>query len=212
MKKFYATILATLFSCGAMLAQNDHTLNFVQNGQVLADGATITVSEIEYIDLGDSYIVEMNPNLLVRNNSNTSLQATMDCDGIGANYRDIEFCFGNCLAWGLTPHLSNTITLEKNSLYVTFIHIGGIFVDEKNYTISDAGVKLTLYPESNPQDCVTLTLLFDTTGAGVKEIKDQKAIEVYNLCGKKIGTSTTGLSAGVYIIKQGNISRKVVIK
>lgn len=212
MKKFYATILATLFSCGAMLAQNDHTLNFVQNGQVLADGATVTVSEIEYIDLGDCYIVEMNPNLIVRNNSNTALQATMDCDGIGANYRDIEFCFGACVSWGITPHLSNTNTIEKNSDFPTFIHIGGIYVDEKNYTISDAGVKLTLYPESNPQDCVTLNLLFDTTGAGVKDIKDQKAIEVYNLCGKKIGTSTTGLSTGVYIIKQGNSSRKVVIK
>lgn len=209
MKKIYASILASLL-CTAAIAQ-EHTLSFVQNGQALADGATITLSEVEYIDLGDCFIIEMDPKISARNNTNAKVNATMDCDAIGEGYDDIQFCFGNCYSWGASTHLTSTVELKANEDYLAQVHVGGIFVDEKNYSIN-AGVKLSLYPATAPEDVVTLNLVFDTTGAGLKELNQAKTIEVYNLCGKKIATSTAGLSKGIYIIKQGGTSRKITIR
>ena len=216
MKKIYATIFAALIGSTALMAQEEeHTLSFVQNGQVLANGATITVSEVEYQDLtayGMGYAVEMAPKLSVRNNDEVKVKATMDCEGSGANFERIEFCFGNCYSWAGRTKLTSTVEIPASSDYTAQIHVGGTFVDEKNYSISDATVKLTLYPEMDPDDAVTLTVNFDTTGAGIKAAREQKPVEVYNLCGKKVATSTLGLSKGIYIIKEGGVSRKVTVK
>lgn len=48
--------------------------------------------------------------------------------------------------------------------------------------------------------------------ANLRGMAVSKETEIYNLCGKMIATSTIGLTKGVYIIKQGNTSRKVVIR
>lgn len=219
MKKIYTTILASLFCSAAIMAQEEHSLCFVQNGQVLADGATITVSEVEYEDftefadlVGGNYGVEMNPHISVRNNELMKVSAVLDCDAVGTNYQMIEFCFGNCYAWGDQTHLSATQNINSGSNMPAMIHIGGIYVDEKNFTVSDASVKLTLYPSMNPDDKVTLNLVFDTTNASTLALKEQKSVEVYNLCGKLVATSTVGLPKGIYIVRHNSVSRKMTIK
>ncbi len=219
MKKLYATIFASLFCSAAIMAQEEHSLVFVQNDQVLANGATLTISDVEYEDctefaefVGGNYGVEMNPRISVRNNEATKVSAVMDCDGIGANYKLIEFCFGNCYAWGDETHLSSTQSINAGKDLLAMIHIGGIYIDEKNFSVSDASVKLTLYPATDPDDKVTLTLVFDTTDASTHAIKEQKSIEVYNLCGKQVATSTVGLPKGIYIVRHNGVSRKMTIK
>lgn len=212
MKKIYTTILASIIGTFAVMAQEEeHSLSFMQNGQVLANGATITVSETQYEDLGDCFLVEMDPHISVKNNESITVSATMDCDGIGANYSAIEFCFGNCFPWINNTHLSNTVKLQAGQIFAAMIHIQD-FPEEKNFTITDCGVKLTLYPQTDPDDAVVLTLLFDTTGAGIKDCKEPASVEVFNLCGKKIADSANGLKQGIYIIRKNGVSRKVTIK
>ena len=214
MKKLYATIIAAMLGSTALMAQDEHALSFVRDGQVLADGATVTVSEPEYIEIipGMMYILEMDPKLSVRNNESYTTQATIDCTGVGANYREIEFCWGQCKAWEETEFLTSTIEMGKNAEMVAFIHIGGKQLSSKDFSITDAAVNLKLYPAIDPDDFVTLTLRFDTTGAGIKGTQSDQKVEVFNLCGRKISDSATSLPTGVYIIRTNGQSRKVVIK
>lgn len=220
MKKLYATIFASLFCSAAIMAQEEHSLSFVQNNQVLANGATVTVSEVEYEDytdfaelVGGNYGVEMNPRLSVRNNENMKVTAVMECDAIGENYQLIEFCFGdNCISWDDKTHIFNSKAIEAGQDFIAMIHIGGIFINEKNFSVSDATVKLTLYPATDPDDKVTLTLVFDTNNASNPALREQKSVEVYNLCGKQVATSTVGLPKGIYIVRHNGVSRKMTIK
>lgn len=214
MKKLYATILAAVLGSTALMAQEEHALSFIRNGEVLADGATVTISEPEFIELipGMMYIVEMDPKLSVRNNEENNVKATIDCYGEGANYREIEFCWGQCKGWGESNMLSSTIDVAAGSDMTAFIHIGGKQLTSPEFIISDAAVNLKLYPAMDPDDLVTLTLRFDTTGAGIKGTMSEQQVEIFNLCGRKISDCATTLPTGVYIIRTNGHSRKVVIK
>ncbi len=60
-------------------------------------------------------------------------------------------------------------------------------------------------------DLMHLTL---ANGDGVDDITTDAdaATEVYNLAGQRIATSTEGLDAGIYIVRQGNKTTKVAVK
>ena len=74
-------------------------------------------------------------------------------------------------------------------------------------------VELKAYCTLDPDDCTSITVVFDTDAQGINKVtNDNNKMEVYNLCGKKIAESTIGLTKGIYIIKQNGTSRKVVIK
>lgn len=219
MKKIYATILAGMLCTTAMFAQEEEDHGFYFQQKVgdeyvdLANGATLTISEVSYSELvpGVLCIEEMDPNLYVVNNMGYSTKATMECDGI-LNYHEIEFCFGQCIEWRETPHLSQEQTIPATAPFKAFIHIGGKNCPNKDFSVN-ASVKLTLYPSADSEDVVTLTLVFDTNASGVKDVnKDSHKLEVFNLCGKKIANSTEGLAKGVYIVRQDGTSRKVTIR
>lgn len=212
MKKIYASIFATLLGATMAFAQEEeHTLNFVYQGEVVANGATITVTEVETIEIipGTIWMNEMDPKLQVINNEDSKVKATMECEGI-LNYESVEFCWGQCYAWGNNTKLSNTIDVEANETKVAQVHVAENCAPQD--FVINSSVKLTLYPALDPEDVVTLTLVFDSSSSSVKEVTKDKQMEVFNLCGKKVGNSTIGLSKGIYIIRQGGTSRKVTIK
>lgn len=88
--------------------------------------------------------------------------------------------------------------------------------DEQNYTSA------TLYvPEEAIAKCKEIdpwknfTNIQAYTPAGIDEvgadIDENKPYEIYNFSGVKVGTSTENLAPGLYIIRQGSISKKIAI-
>ena len=150
----------------------------------------------------------------MKNVSEDASKLSITCVG-KENYRDIEFCpNGNCMAW---PSEGN----ELSTTYKDDVAAGGTIEEGNNWlhaiafdTKSFKGiVELKAYCTLDPDDCATITVVFDTNAQGINAIStDSQKVEVYNLCGKKIAESTMGLKKGIYIIKQNGTSRKVVIK
>ena len=52
----------------------------------------------------------------------------------------------------------------------------------------------------------------NTSGVDDIEVDGNEAVEVYNLNGIKVGESTAGLAKGLYIVKQGSETRKIIVK
>ena len=109
----------------------------------------------------------------------------------------------------ITTNYNNAIapgaTVEEGS---DWLHV--LTFDTKSFKGS---VELKAYCTLDPDDCTTITVVFDTDAQGINKVtNDNNKMEVYNLCGKKIAESTMGLTKGIYIIKQNGTSRKVVIK
>lgn len=50
------------------------------------------------------------------------------------------------------------------------------------------------------------------SGVNGVEVDGNEAVEVYNLNGMKVGESTAGLAKGLYIVKQGAETRKIIVK
>lgn len=208
MKKFYSTILAILFCSSALMAQEETTFAFMFGNEVIPNGSTFTVSESE----GDDFALEMHAHIYVKNISEDASQLSLKCIG-KENYNDIAFCpNNNCLPWSsneITTNYSNAIapgaTVEEGS---DWLHV--LTFDTKSFKGS---VELKAYCTLDPDDCTSITVVFDTDAQGINKVtNDNNKMEVYNLCGKKIAESTMGLTKGIYIIKQNGTSRKVVIK
>ncbi len=210
MKKFYSTILAILFCSSALLAQEETTFAFMLGDEVIPNGGTVTISEYSDFD----FMIEMQAPVYIKNVSEDASKLSLTCVG-KENYKDIEFCpNGNCMAW---PSDGNEITTN----YKDAVLPGSTVEQGKNWLHAMAfdtksfkgSVELKAYCTLDPDDCTTITVVFDTDAQGINKVtNDNNKMEVYNLCGKKIAESTIGLTKGIYIIKQNGTSRKVVIK
>ncbi len=211
MKKFYSTILAILFCSSALMAQEETTFAFMYGDEVIPNGGSITISEYEDYD----FMIEMQAAIYVKNVSEDASKLSLTCIGIENYNPSIEFCpNGNCMAW---PSDGNELT----TTYKDNVSAGGTVEKDKNWLhamVFDAktfkgSIELKAYCTLDPDDCATITVVFDTDAMGLNKVSSESnRMEVYNLCGKKIAESTMGLTKGIYIIKQNGTSRKVVIK
>lgn len=220
MKKIYSTIFASLLGAASLMAQDATTFAFVYNGEVVPNGSVINVAETELAaDFGTIKIYEMHIDLKVKNVSENACNLTLGCEG-KENYNSIQFCpNNNCQPWPATsPVLSTdykTATAPGAIADDTdWLHVSATVMTESfEY---DGTVLVKAYPTSNADDCATVTVRFNTAGTdGIQNLgllQSNDKVEVYNLCGKKIADTTVGLNKGIYIIRQGNTSRKVTIK
>ena len=223
MKKIYTTLLAAIAGTSMMMAADGTpTFSFVRNGEVIADGTTLKVADYEVTEQSigtfSLYIFEMDPKISVRNNTGTDTKAIIDCEAVSGNYSAIEFCWGNCYPWGTSTKLSSdgVTPVPANSDVAAQIHISNTSMTSRDDAIvatDNATVKLSLYESGAADKAVTLTLVFDTSASGISAVStDSQDIEVYNLCGKRVADSLSGLTHGVYIVKTGSVSKKVIIK
>ena len=209
MKKLYSTIIALIFCSSALLAQEETTFAFMYGDEIIPNGGTVTISEYEDLD----FMIEMQAAIYIKNVSEDASKLTLTCVG-KENYDPcIEFCpNGSCRSWKdvneITVNYDEAVapggTVEKgnNWLHATTF--------EKSFKGS---VELKAYCTLDPEDCTSITVLFDTDAQGINKVtNDTNKMEVYNLCGKKVAESTKGLTKGIYIIKQNGVSRKVVIR
>ena len=212
MRKLYSTILALLCGSSVIMAQEETSFVFMHGKEVIPNGGTITVSEYEDYD----FMIEMSAPVYVKNISEDASKLSLTCLGLENYNPSIEFCpNGNCMAW---PSEGNELT----TTYKEDVTPGGTVEEGKNWLHAlvfdtktfKGSVQLKAYCTLDPDDCATITVVFDTEAQGINKVTADasKAVEVYNLCGKKIAESTSGLTKGIYIIKQNGTSRKVVIK
>lgn len=190
---------------------------FTFNGEIVPTGSTVTVSEYELAEAmeGVMNIFEMQSGLAIKNVSGGDDKVSLHAIGI-ENFLDIQICpDGNCRPWidgEITADFKDKIPAGESadcSIHVSYMDM--TCSETLNYKGS---VKLEAYSYYDEEDITSITLVFDTSasGSGIKKVKADKKCEVFNLCGKKIADSTTGLTKGIYIIKQNGTSRKVVIK
>lgn len=213
MKNFFTTIFATALCATSLMAQEDEgSFSFYRNGQLVPNGSTVTISEYEAFDLGGIVIVEMSSGLTIKNNLDSEASLQISATGID-NFSSIQVCpGGNCIPWNNDGMItSQRIKIAAEAETDPQCHISGDFPAPFSYTGS---ITLTVCDYYDDEDCSTITVVFDTNGNSIKGVKNDKALkcEVFNLCGKKIANSTSGLNKGVYIIKQNGTSRKIVIK
>ncbi len=210
MKKLYSIIFTLLFCSSAIMAQEETTFAFMFGDEVVPNGGSVTISEFEDLE----FMIEMKAPVYIKNISEDPSKLSLTCVG-KENYKDIEFCpNGKCMAWPsdgneLTTNYQESIlsgsTVEQGN---NWLH--AMIFDAKTFKGS---VELKAYCTFDPEDCATITVVFDTEAQGINKVtNDSNKMEVYNLCGKKVAESTIGLTKGIYIIKQNGSSRKVVIK
>ena len=84
-----------------------------------------------------------------------------------------------------------------------------------DFTIADGLLTVTLPTQS----ITTLVLPIPTAEVGIESVPAtssrnccDRPMAVYNMSGCKVGTTTENLAAGLYVVRQGNASRKVFIK
>lgn len=116
--------------------------------------------------------------------------------------KSLLFAFGMLLSLHALADNKQTVTINGSVVdkVVTQITFDG---DNAVLTFSDAST------ESVDMSLVTLAFEYDATAISNVEVAD-KVLEgkVYNLNGQMVGTSTNGLSKGVYIVN----GKKVVVK
>ncbi len=213
MKKFFTTIFAALLGATTLMAQEEEgSFSFYRNGQLIPNGSTVVISEYESFDLGDIAIIDMQSGLTVKNNLDDEASLLISAAGID-NFSDIQVCpGGNCINWNSNGIIvSNRIKMAAGEEINPQVHLGGQYALPFTFTGS---ISLTISDYFDDEDAATIIVVFDTTGNSIKGVKSDKEnkCEVYNLCGKMIANSTTGLNKGVYIVKQNGTSRKIVIK
>lgn len=219
MKKIYSLIIAIFAGSATIMAQEPTTFAFQYNGEVMPNGSVINVATSEVAaDLGAVKIIEMHCDIKLKNISEDGSPVSLVCEGI-ENYDKIQFCpNGNCKAWGSQPELSTTYAsvaagqIADNS---DWLHVSSGPITSTTFDY-DGTVVLKAYPPLDDEDCATITVHFNTAGTdGVQNLGtlyNNQQVEVFNLCGKKVANSTIGLTKGIYIVRQGNSSRKVTIK
>mgnify|MGYP000006175946 CR=1 FL=1 len=168
MRKF-TLLAAVLLSCGVSFAQ---TVEFVRNGEVLADGATIKVSEMDG--------PEMSPEVLVRNSSGEEVVTVLKITTVKNG--EVGFCgycgFGTelCVTVGEGQSVARGVILPAGETIDPAIHWQGIrgenpIVDAiVKYELKTGGVlepnkmgTMDIVDEGNTISTITVNLNNDPT-------------------------------------------------
>jgi len=212
MKKLYTTILASMLGTAALMA-DEGTFSFIRNGEVVPNGSTVTVSEMEVQDYGGGMAAyDMKSGLYIRNNEETAQKLSILATGI-ENYEDIQVCpDGNCIPWSdgvISANFANPIPAGGTG--DAGIHIGYFDTDGVGFSFKGS-IKVRAYCTLDEEDFTEITLIFDSSASSLSKVESGKKLEIFNICGKMIGNNANGLKKGIYIFRQGDVSRKVVIK
>lgn len=215
MKKIYTTILAALLSASVTLAE-EGSFSFVRNGEVVPSGSTVTVTEPEIENYGVFKVWKMESGLFLHNNTNGSLSVKIEAKGVD-NYSEIMVCpFESCKSWvGDEVPFPDAFSMTAGQTADMMTHIENMdFTGAATCPIPKASMKFKAINAANANDFAEVTLVFDATGENsihAVQVTDKKA-EVFNLCGKKVADTTQGLPVGVYIVRQGNKSKKITVR
>lgn len=213
MKKLYTTILATLMGTSVMFAE-EGTFSFIRNGEIVPNGSTVVVSEVEAEDWGDGmFSFEMQSGLFIRNNETSDQKLTVLATGI-ENYNEIQVCpDGNCRPWSdgiVEASFKNAVAAgEQVSPEIHMSHLD--FSGSSSFSFKGS-LTVRAYCTYDEEDYTEITLVFDTSASNINIVKNPKKLEIFNICGRMVGNSAEGLQKGIYIFRQGDVSRKVVIK
>lgn len=217
MKKLYATILASLLGSAALMAQS--TVVFVHNGEVVPNGGTVTVTEVEkevfdYPEWGISFTdYKMESGIYLKNTSSMPTQVVVSAVGLD-NYDPISVCAGgSCIPWDKNGNIkTEAFSIPANGEVSSEIHAGKTDEDGSGFSLKGS-LKVKVAVAGNENNASEITIIFDSSASALSAVANDNAkVEVFNLCGKKIANSTIGLNKGVYIIRQGKVSRKITIK
>lgn len=213
MKKLYATILAAMLGTGAMMAE-EGTFSFIHNGEVVPSGSTVTVTEMTTEDFGGGmYAFEMQSGLYIRNNESSAQKLSVIATGID-NFTEIQVCpDGNCRPWSngvVEATFKNSVPAgEQVSPEIHMSHLD--FSGNTSFTFKGS-ITVRAYSTYDEEDFTEITLVFDNSASSLNQVNNNQKLEVFNICGRMIANSAEGLKKGIYIFRQGGVSRKVVIK
>lgn len=169
MKKFY-TLAAALLTVGAMQAD---TLSFLDGETPIANGETITFSEIE---IDEEYPDEgmFAPDLYLTSDYSTGkLTAIAQC----TTGQEISFCFGgNCM-------VGETVTKESDPIMpgakIALMYDVPFFDLTPDYVFPVISTIISVTDESNPSTATTMTVVFDKTNA-IRAVETGKRVTVAN--------------------------------
>ncbi len=210
-----------MLGSASLMAQEEPTsFAFLYNGEVVPNGSVINIATVSTTDLGAIRIFDMHIDLKVKNVSEDASKLTLVCEG-KENYQKISFCpNGNCISWPMDGNnrLSttyNAVAADAIADQMDWLHASSGAVTDASFEY-DGTVTLKAYPPLDDEDCAVITVRFNTAGTeGIQNLaamQNEQQVEVFNLCGKKVADGLNGLSKGIYIIRQGNNSRKITIR
>lgn len=229
MKKFY-TLAAALLTVGALHAAD--ALSFLDGETTIANGETITFSDVEFDPEYPEDGATFAPDLYLTTNYNTGkLTAIAQC----TTGQEISFCFGgNCMA-------GETVTKEHDGIQPGErlpLMYDVIFFDATSldYAFPVVSTILSVTDESNPSTATTMTVVFDRTNS-IKTVETGKhvtvangtfayildeaaTLNVYNTAGVRVfstalegnGSLTAPLAQGLYIYTLGNETGKFIVR
>lgn len=201
MKKLF-TLCLGLFAALALQAQNEFPLQFAdKDGNVIADGTTLNISEAEDDGFGD---VLMPSGIFVKNNSNAEVQ----CAGTFTIQAMSNGAFQSCfpLSCMQAPSVGNYTTQSGALAAGALQNMATEWLPKREGSCTVTYTLVTY--KQNPitkkwnkdQEGPTITLKFTYGTTGIKAGKTNKTISsvvYYNLTGKKIKQPVSG----VYLAK-----------
>ena len=156
MKKLYI-LAAAMLTAGAM---NAETLSFLDGETPVANGETITFTELNEEDVADYGTGE--------------LTAIAEC----TSGQEISFCFGgNCMA-------GETVTKEHESIKpgdkVALMYDVMFYDVTPDYEYPVVSTIISVTDNSNPSTATTMTVVFDKTSNSIKAVETGKKVTVAN--------------------------------
>ena len=201
MKKLF-TLCFGLFAALALQAQNEFPLQFAdKDGNVIADGTTLNISEAEDDGFGD---VLMPSGIFVKNNSNAEVQ----CAGTFTIQAMSNGAFQSCfpLSCMQAPSVGNYTTQSGALAAGALQNMATEWLPKREgsctvtYTLVTYKQNPITQKWNKDQEGPTITLKFTYGTTGIKAGKTNKTISsvvYYNLTGKKIKQPVSG----VYLAK-----------
>ena len=171
MKKLYI-LAAAMLTAGAM---NAETLSFLDGETPVANGETITFTELNEEDVADYGEAKLEPKLYLTTDYVTGeLTAIAEC----TSGQEISFCFGgNCMA-------GETVTKEHESIKpgdkVALMYDVMFYDVTPDYEYPVVSTIISVTDNSNPSTATTMTVVFDKTSNSIKAVETGKKVTVAN--------------------------------
>lgn len=212
MKKLFTLCVSLFMGCVAMNAQS---FSFVdENGNVIENGSTLTMSEIsfkhEYDFLPDGtfgpvdkLIVPLK-NVLIKNVSNSTLECsvTFTIDELPEGTSFNACCAGNCSkVFEGIPTVKNSIAAAGKYIYICGEDESGM-VQETEWIPSEAAgsctLKLSIQGEKSmlPDSEITINFVYDGTSGidGINNNVDNKVVARYSIDGRLLDAPQKGIN------------------
>lgn len=207
---------AVAFVCSTANAQTDGTLQFVdKNGNVVPDGSTITVTEVEDDGMGSMLI---STGLSIKNTTDKNVGSNAEFTISQLDNGSIACCYPmqckQLSSTGTYETVEGTLAANETRNFLTEWYIGGegkavVTFKLKVYEL----VGNPLFPEYEFKGygpSVTVNFVYEPSGIGNVDADDDKTITgIYTIGGQQIEQ----FQKGINIVKYSNgKSAKIVVK